>query len=226
MAIASVIMIDPRSTLLTYHRNPHQRAENGTQGMVFIRESRCGYNSSVPDGTVVKSTRGAAPVAGVGAQFVAEVAAVGLGNAALASKKRKAPGLLSWGEPGERTQCRSGVEVRCRCCAYLDILSWKVILIAAMSAARQCRLPFDPRSKRVLSKWRSVTVADVPGLIPGASAGKGTRCSDFLRHIERCAVCAATLWGVSRDPVSDLRTLRPELAAYEGIWARLGATFP
>ena len=63
------------------------------------------------------------------------------------------------------------------------------------------------------------TVADVPGLIPGASAGKGLGL-DFLRHIERCAVIVHVLdtatFEVDRDPVSDLRTIEAELAAYEG----------
>ena len=63
-------------------------------------------------------------------------------------------------------------------------------------------------------------VADVPGLIPGASEGKGLG-HDFLRHVERCAAlvhvldCATDEPG--RDPITDLDTIEAELAAYEDL---------
>ncbi len=99
----------------------------------------------------------------------------------------------------------------------------KSSLIAAMSAARPkiANYPFTtlmPHLGVVEAGEVQFVVADVPGLIPGASAGKGLGL-DFLRHVERCKVlvhvldCATEEPG--RDPVSDLDVLEAELAAYE-----------
>lgn len=98
----------------------------------------------------------------------------------------------------------------------------KSSLIAAMSAARPkiADYPFTtlvPNLGVVEAGATRYTIADVPGLIPGASQGKGLGL-DFLRHIERCAVivhvldCATLEPG--RDPLSDLDTIESELAAY------------
>jgi GTP-binding protein len=99
----------------------------------------------------------------------------------------------------------------------------KSSLIAAMSAAKPkiADYPFTTLVPNlgVVSAGSSVyTIADVPGLIPGASQGKGLG-HEFLRHIERCAVLVhvldcATLES-DRDPVSDLDIIEAELAAYE-----------
>ena len=101
----------------------------------------------------------------------------------------------------------------------------KSSLIAAMSAARPkiANYPFTtliPNLGVVEAGDVQFVVADVPGLIPGASAGKGLGL-DFLRHVERCSVlvhvldCATEEPG--RDPISDLDALEAELAAYEEV---------
>jgi GTP-binding protein len=101
----------------------------------------------------------------------------------------------------------------------------KSSLIAAMSAARPkiANYPFTtltPNLGVVEAGDVQFVVADVPGLIPGASSGKGLGL-DFLRHIERCTVlvhvldCATEEPG--RDPISDLDALEAELTAYEGL---------
>jgi GTP-binding protein len=105
----------------------------------------------------------------------------------------------------------------------------KSSLIAALSAARPkiADYPFTtlvPNLGVVTSGATTFTIADVPGLIPGAAAGKGLGL-DFLRHIERCAVllhvldCATLEPG--RDPLSDLDALERELAQYEGTFGEL-----
>lgn len=225
-----VLVVDPQvTTLLTYHRSPHQRAGNGTQGMGDYRQGRNGDDVivPVPDGTVVKSTDGEllADLTGAGASFVvAEGGRGGLGNSALASKKRKAPGFALLGEPGEERD----VVLELKSVADVALVgfpsSGKSSLIAAMSQARPkiADYPFTtlvPNLGVVQAGDSRFTMADVPGLIPGASQGKGLGL-EFLRHIERCAVIVHVLdtatFEYDREPLADLRTIEAELGAYEG----------
>lgn len=221
---------DQETTLLTYHRSPHQRAQNGTQGMGDFRQGKNGADIvlPVPDGTVVKSTSGEllADLTGAGARFVvAQGGRGGLGNAALASKARKAPGFALLGEPGEERD----VVLELKSVADAALVgfpsSGKSSLIAAMSSARPkiADYPFTtlvPNLGVVAAGDVRYTMADVPGLIPGASAGKGLGL-DFLRHIERCAAIVhvidlATL-EPGRNPVGDLDVIETELASYGGL---------
>jgi len=225
-----VLVVDPQvTTLLTYHRSPHQRAGNGTQGMGDYRQGRAGEDIivPVPDGTVVKSTDGEllADLTGAGARFVvAEGGRGGLGNSALASKKRKAPGFALLGEPGEERD----VVLELKSVADVALVgfpsSGKSSMIAAMSQARPkiADYPFTtlvPNLGVVQAGDSRFTMADVPGLIPGASQGKGLGL-EFLRHIERCAVIVHVLdtatFEYDREPLADLRTIEAELGAYEG----------
>src|SRR5690606_35266893 len=99
----------------------------------------------------------------------------------------------------------------------------KSSLVSVLSAAKPkiADYPFTtlvPNLGVVASGDTTFTVADVPGLIPGASEGRGLGL-DFLRHLERCAVLAhvvdcATL-EPGRDPISDVDALEAELAAYK-----------
>lgn len=217
------------TTLLTYHRSPHQRAGNGTPGMGDFRQGKSGKDIilPVPNGTVVKTMDGEllADLTGEGARFtVAEGGRGGLGNAALASKARKAPGFALLGEPGEERD----VILELKSVADVALVGYpsagKSSLIAAMSAARPkiADYPFTtliPNLGVVQAGEQRFTMADVPGLIPGASQGKGLGL-DFLRHIERSGVIVHVLdtatYELDRDPLSDLRTIEAELAAYEG----------
>jgi GTP-binding protein len=101
----------------------------------------------------------------------------------------------------------------------------KSSLIAALSAARPkiADYPFTtlvPNLGVVRVGDDAFTIADVPGLIPGAATGKGLGL-EFLRHIERCAVLAhvvdtATL-EPGRDPLADIDAIEAELAEYGGL---------
>ena len=223
-----VLTVDPRvTTLLSYHRSPHQRAGNGTPGMGDWRRGTDGKNLvlPVPEGTVVKDSRGQviADLVGEGTSVVvAQGGTGGRGNFSLASSKRKAPGFHLLGEPGQAQD----ITLELKTIADVALVGYpsagKSSLIAAMSAARPkiADYPFTtlvPNLGVVEAGDVRYTIADVPGLIPGASQGKGLGL-DFLRHIERCAVivhvldCATLEPG--RDPLSDLDTIEAELAAY------------
>ncbi|MCW2538878.1 MAG: obgE [Frankiales bacterium] len=223
-----VLTVDPSvHTLLDFHHHPHQSAGNGRPGAGKHRNGGdgAGLELRVPDGTVVHDEHGAvlADLTGAGAQFVvARGGRAGLGNASLASTRRKAPGFALLGEPGESMD----VVLELKSMADVGLVGFpsagKSSLIAAMSAARPkiADYPFTtlvPNLGVVSAGEVVYTVADVPGLIPGAADGKGLGL-DFLRHIERCAVLVhvldcATL-DPGRDPVSDLDAIEAELAQY------------
>ncbi len=226
-----ILVVDPQTTtLLDYHRSPHRRATNGAQGAGDNRNGADGQDLllPVPDGTVVSTPGGEMLVdlVGEGTSFVvAQGGRGGLGNAALASSKRKAPGFALKGEPGESDD----VVLTLKTVADVGLVGFpsagKSSLIAAISAARPkiADYPFTtlvPNLGVVEAGDVRFTVADVPGLIEGASEGRGLG-HDFLRHIERCKVlvhvidCATIEPG--RDPLSDLDVIEAELAAHGGL---------
>ena len=223
-----VITVDPQSTtLLDYHRNPHRRAENGRPGAGDERDGAKGGDLilPVPEGTVVSTRDGEviADLVGPGASVViAEGGRGGLGNRALSSTKRKAPGFALLGEPGESVD----IVLELKSLADVALIGFpsagKSSLVSVISAARPkiADYPFTtlvPNLGVVTAGSMRFTVADVPGLIPGASEGRGLGL-EFLRHVERCSVlvhvidCATLEPG--RDPLSDLDAIEAELAAY------------
>jgi GTP-binding protein len=218
------------STLLDFHRRPVRKAANGHQGEGSNRNGAAGDDQvvKVPSGTVVLGKDGEvlADLVGTGTRFIAAAGGRGgLGNAALASQRRRAPGFALKGEPGEEHE----LTLELKSVADIGLIGFpnagKSSLIAAMSAARPkiANYPFTtliPNLGVAEAGDVQYVVADVPGLIPGASEGKGLG-HDFLRHVERCAAlvhvldCATTEPG--RDPITDLDTIEAELAAYEDL---------
>ncbi|MCK8610559.1 GTPase ObgE [Agromyces sp. C10] len=216
------------TTLLAYHGRPHRSSENGQPGMGDNRSGATGepLELPVPVGTVVKDADGTelADLTEPGMRFVvAPGGQGGLGNAALASQKRKAPGFALLGTPGFEGE----VTLELKTIADVALVGFpsagKSSLIAAMSAARPkiADYPFTtlhPNLGVVQAGDHRFTVADVPGLIEGASEGKGLGL-EFLRHVERCSAllhvldCATLEPG--RDPVTDLEVILRELEAYE-----------
>jgi GTP-binding protein len=224
-----ILVVDPQvHTLLDFHFHPNVVAPSGKQGMGNNREGANGgdLEVKVPDGTVILDEDGRmlADLVGAGTRFVAaEGGRGGLGNAALASRARKAPGFALLGEKGQERD----LTLELKTVADVGLIGFpsagKSSLVSTISAAKPkiADYPFTtlvPNLGVVSAGEHTFTVADVPGLIPGASQGRGLGL-DFLRHIERCAVlvhvvdCATLEPG--RDPISDIDALEAELAAYQ-----------
>src|SRR3954467_11867997 len=229
-----VLRVDPDvTTLVDFHHSPHRLAQHGGHGAGGHRNGTHGEDLvlPVPDGTVVRDASGTvlADLVGPGTEIVvAQGGRGGLGNAALASAKRKAPGFALLGEPGDEVT----IALELKVVADVGLVGFpsagKSSLIASLSRARPkiADYPFTtlvPNLGVVTAGDVTFTVADVPGLIEGASEGRGLG-HDFLRHVERCAalvhvIDTATL-EPNRDPVSDLDVIERELASYGGLEGR------
>lgn len=234
-----ILRVDNQTTtLLEYHHSPHQHAPNGDIGRGDMSH---GFNGEdlilpVPQGTVVKDKQGnvLADLIRVGDEFIAAEGGIGgKGNAALASTKRKAPGFALLGIPGEERD----IVLELKSIADVALVGYpsagKSSLIASISAARPkiADYPFTtliPNLGVVEAGDVRYTVADVPGLIEGASEGKGLG-HRFLRHVERSSAlvhvidCATLEPG--RDPISDFDVIRGELENYE-VDPTAGVTVP
>ncbi|HEV8175907.1 MAG TPA: GTPase ObgE [Actinoplanes sp.] len=225
------LVVDPQQhTLLDFHFRPHVKAANGGGGAGANRDGANGADLvlPVPDGTVVQTPDGEvlADLVGAGTSFeVARGGRGGRGNASLANTRRKVPGFAELGEPGDRLD----VVLELKRVADVGLVGFpsagKSSLISVMSAARPkiADYPFTtlvPNLGVVQAGEHTFTVADVPGLIPGAATGKGLGL-EFLRHIERTSVLVHVLDAaapeVDRDPIADLEAIEAELAAYGGL---------
>ncbi|WP_130841779.1 GTPase ObgE [Corynebacterium neomassiliense] len=223
-----IFEVDPQvHTLLDFHFHPHLRAGRGTNGAGDHRNGARGEDLvlKVPAGTVIldedeeiiadMTARGQRVIVAAGGHG-------GLGNAALVSRARKAPGFALLGEPGETKD----ITVELKSMADVGLVGFpsagKSSLVSVLSAAKPkiADYPFttlQPNLGVVNVGHRVFTIADVPGLIPGASQGKGLGL-DFLRHIERTAVLVHVVDCASlesdRNPVDDIRALEAELDNY------------
>ncbi len=219
------------TTLVDYHRQSHRKATSGQPGRGDHNNGANGEDIllAVPDGTVISDAETGeqlADLTGEDAELVvARGGRGGLGNAALASAARKAPGFALLGEEGETRTVRLELKV----VADVGLVGFpsagKSSLVAAISRARPkiADYPFTtliPNLGVVVAGETTYTVADVPGLIEGASEGRGLG-HDFLRHIERCAALVHVLdcatFEPGRDPLTDLDVIEAELTAHGGL---------
>jgi GTP-binding protein len=224
--------VDPQvTTLIDYHHHSHRKAKNGEPGRGGHQDGASGADVilSVPEGTLVRNAETGETIAdlvgSVAEVVIAQGGHGGLGNAALATKARKAPGFALLGEDGDDLE----IILELKVLADVGLVGFpsagKSSLIAAISRARPeiADYPFTtlvPHLGVVIAGSVTYTVADVPGLIPGAAQGKGLGL-DFLRHIERCQalvhVIDCATYEPGRDPLTDLDAIETELAAYGGL---------
>jgi GTP-binding protein len=215
------------TTLLDFHHSPHRNATSGRQGHGSLKNGPDGEDLilGVPNGTVVMDKEGnvLADLVGIGTRFIAARGGQGgLGNAALASSRRRAPGFALLGERGEKRT----LILELKSVADIGLIGFpsagKSSLIASISAARPkiADYPFTtlvPNLGVVQAGDARFTVADVPGLIPGAASGKGLGL-EFLRHVERCAALVHVLdcgaLETDRDPIKDFEIIENELRNY------------
>jgi GTP-binding protein len=219
------------TTLVSYHRQAHWRATSGQPGRGDHQNGARGDDVIllVPNGTVVIDAETGTQIADLTADqtelVIAQGGRGGLGNAALASPARKAPGFALLGEQGETRT----ITLELKVVADIGLVglpsAGKSSLVAAISRARPkiADYPFTtlvPNLGVVVAGDISFTVADVPGLIAGASEGRGLG-FDFLRHIERCAaivhVIDCATYEPGRDPITDLDVIEAELNAHGGL---------
>ncbi|MBY5162245.1 GTPase ObgE [Salsipaludibacter albus] len=231
-----VVLVAKRgqASLLDIQRNPHRRGDDGGHGSSQRKSGAAGEDAvvTVPIGTVVRTRDGRllADLTTDGQRFVAaEGGRGGRGNVAFANRHRRVPRFAEYGEEVEERSLQLDLKV----IADVGLVGFpsagKSSLVSRLSAARP-RIeawPFTTLTPH-LGMMRAgnrpdgspidVVLADVPGLVEGASDGKGLG-HRFLRHVERCRVLLHVLdtapFDPDRDPLVDLAVLRRELVAHD-----------
>ena len=223
------LLVDPgQTTLRDFQYKHHFKATPGGRGERARRHGKAGddLRLSVPPGTAIYGDADGALLADLVATgqeaLVARGGRGGLGNTHFKTATHQAPRHAQKGEPGEERWLR--LELRLIADVGLVGLpnAGKSTLLAALTAARPkiADYPFttlEPNRGVLdlgLDDVRRATIADVPGLIEGASGGAGLGHA-FLRHVERTRVLVHVVDGSTRDPEWDYNVIRDELAAHD-----------
>ena len=223
------IRVDPgQTTLRDFRYRHHFKATPGGRGTRARRHGKAGDDLiiDVPPGTAIHDdetgTLLADLVAGGQEAMVARGGRGGLGNTHFKSATHQAPRHAQNGEPGEERWLR--LELRLIADVGLVGLpnAGKSTLLAAVTSARPkiADYPFTTLEPNLGvmdlgdDDERRPTIADVPGLIEGASSGAGLGHA-FLRHVERTRVLVHVVDGAARDPGWDFDVIREELRAHD-----------
>lgn len=226
----SVIFVGDNNvnTLLEFKYKRKIKADDGENG----KTKKCyGHKGDdvivkVPVGTIIYDVENnyvIADISEIGQQVVvAKGGRGGRGNCHFVSSRHQAPEIAENGEPGERVMVRLELKLL----ADVGLVGYpsvgKSTLLSVISAARPeiASYHFTTLSPQLgvvrVNEDKNFVVADLPGLIEGASKGRGLG-FDFLRHIERCRVLVHVIDMAStesRDPYEDYLTIKNELAQY------------
>ena len=216
------------STLLDYHYHPRYQAERGQHGMGSGKHGASGEDLilRVPIGTVVSDRQTGERLGDLVAHgqrlLVGQGVRGGRGNARFATSTNRAPRRADLGKRGEERW----LHLELRLLADVGVIGFpnagKSTLVSRVSAARPkiAEYPFTtlvPTLGMVrVDEERSFVIADLPGLIPGASEGKGLG-HRFLRHTERTRLLIHLIDldpSTGRDSLEDYRVIQEELRAY------------
>ncbi|MEW6261533.1 MAG: GTPase ObgE [Thermodesulfobacteriota bacterium] len=223
-----------KDTLLRFHFNQHFQAESGKPGEGGNRHGADGADLiiKIPPGTEVyqaDTNERLADLDKPGLTFqAAQGGRGGRGNARFATPANRAPRRVEPGQPGQELRLRFELKLL----ADVGLIGLpnvgKSSIISKLSAARPkiADYPFTTLAPNLgvaaVDEERSFVLADVPGLIPGASRGAGLG-HRFLKHVQRCRVLLHVLDAgavAAEDPLSDWKAINAELAAFDPDLAR------
>lgn len=215
------------ASLLAFRDHPHRRAGNGVHGKGKDLHGRRGEDSviKVPEGTVVRDLYSGELLADLAAHGdrwqAARGGRGGRGNARFLTNRRRAPTFAEQGEHGEERWLKMELKLMADVALVGFPNAGKSTFISVVSAAKPkiAAYPFttlEPHLGVVRYDDAEFVMADIPGLIEGASEGRGLG-HQFLRHIERARVLCylidlAPVDGT--DPDEQLRILREEVRNY------------
>ncbi len=221
-----LLTVDPHlNTLYRFSKRRHFKAESGQHGRGKNQHGAAGagIRIPVPPGTVVYDADTEELLGDLtepGEELtVAQGGRGGRGNARFATSTNQAPRIAEHGEPGQERN----LHLELKLLADVGVVGMpnagKSTLLAAVTAARPKIAPYPFTTLQpnlgvvVLDDRTEFVLADIPGLIEGASEGKGLG-HEFLRHIERTRVLIHLLDGLSADPLADFAAINQELAAF------------
>jgi len=218
---------DNLATLSDFRYRRKYQAENGQNGGGNRKSGKGGADCviRVPRGTLVKEAESGAVMADLSANdsvILAKGGRGGWGNSHFATPTRQTPRFAKSGTPGEEWE----IQLELKLLADVGLLGFpnvgKSTFLSVVSEAKPiiANYPFTTivpvLGVVTLGEGSSFVMADIPGLIEGASDGIGLG-HEFLRHVERCRMLVHILdvaGSEGRDPVSDFETINAELAKY------------